>query len=58
MVKYLKRTWKNKVGALVLMGIGYLSIGIDNDATFFVFALMFAIPLFLTRKNHNEGVKK
>lgn len=51
MVKYLRRTWKNKAVSLALALVGYLSIGIDNDATFFVFALMFAIPLFFARRN-------
>lgn len=52
MVKYLKRTWKNKVAALALFGIGYVSIGIDNDATAFAFLMLFAIPLFFARRNH------
>lgn len=51
MIKYLRRTWKNKVAALAITFVGYLSIGIDNDATFFVFALIFAVPMFFARKN-------
>ena len=53
MVKYLKRTWKNKAVALMFSGLGYLTIGIDNDATAFVFLLLcFAIPLFFARRNY------
>ena len=52
MIKYLKRTYKNKAVALALAGIGYLSTFIDGDATAFVFLLLFAIPLFFARKNH------
>ena len=52
MIKYLRRTWKNKAVALALMAIGYLSIGIDNDATAFAFLMIFAIPLFFARRNH------
>lgn len=52
MVKYLRRTWKNKVAALVLATVGYVSIGIDNDATAFAFLMLFAIPLFFARRNH------
>lgn len=51
MIKYLRRTWKNKAVSLALAFAGYWSIGIDNDATFFVFALIFAIPLFFARRN-------
>ena len=50
MIKYLRRTWKNKVAALAMAGVGYLTIGIDNDATAFVFVLLIAVPLFFTRK--------
>lgn len=52
MIKYLRRTWKNKLAALGLAVVGYWSIGIDNDATAFVFFLFFAIPLFFARRNH------
>ena len=51
MIKYLRRTWKNKLAALGLIQVGYWSIRIDNDATAFVFFLFFAIPLFFARKN-------
>ena len=50
MIKYMRRTWKNKVAALAMAGVGYLTIGIDNDATAFVFVLLIAVPLFFTRK--------
>ena len=51
MIKYLRRTWKNKVGALALMAVGYLSTFIDNDATAFVFLMLLAIPLFFAKNN-------
>lgn len=50
MIKYLKRTWKNKVAALAIAFAGYLSTFIDGDATAFVFLLLcFAVPLFFAR---------
>lgn len=53
MIKYLKRTWKNKAVALAIAFAGYLSIGIDNDATAFWFTLVFFVaPLFFARRNH------
>lgn len=50
MIKYLKRTWKNKVVALALALLGYLSTFIDGDATGFVFLLFLAVPLFFYGK--------
>ena len=53
MIKYLKRTWKNKAVALTMALIGYASTFIDGDATAFVFLMIFfAIPLFFARRNH------
>lgn len=52
MIKYLRRTWKNKAVALAMAFVGYLTTGIDNDATAFVFILLIAIPLFFARRNH------
>lgn len=52
MKKYLRRTWKNKAVSLALALVGYLSIGIDNDATAFVFLMLFAIPLFFAKRNY------
>ena len=49
MIKHFKRTWKTKLAALALMGVGYWSIGIDNDATAFVFLMFLAVPLFFAR---------
>jgi hypothetical protein len=51
MIKYLKRTWKNKVTALAIAFAGYLSTFIDGDATAFVFVMLIAVPLFFTRTN-------
>ena len=51
MIKYLRRTWKNKAVALFLASLGYFSTFIDGDATAFVFLLLFAVPLFFARRN-------
>ena len=51
MIKYLRRTWLNKVFALVFILLGYLSIKIDNDATFLLLAIMIGVPMFLSREN-------
>lgn len=46
-VAYIKRTWKIKLGAIGLLTIGLMTLLIDTDATFFVFALMISTGLFL-----------
>ena len=51
MIKHLRRTWKNKVAALAITFVGYLSIGIDNDATAFVFLMLLAVPVFFAKNN-------
>lgn len=51
MIKYLRRTWKNKAVSLALMVVGQLSTFIDGSATAFVFLMLIAVPLFFARKN-------
>lgn len=50
-ILYLRETWKNKICALALIGIGVLTTVLSGDATALVFLLMFAIPLFLSFEN-------
>ena len=52
MIKYLKRTWKNKAVASAMMVLGCLSTFVDGDATGCVFLMLLAIPLFLAGKNY------
>ena len=51
MIKYLRRTYKNKAVALALASIGYLSTFIDGDCGGFAFLMLFAIPLFFAKEN-------
>lgn len=46
-----RKTYKNKLLAIALMLLGVLSVGIENDGTFLLFVLIFAIPLFLAKDN-------
>ena len=52
MKDYFKRTWKNKITAIIFTIIGYLSMLPEGDGTAFVFLLMFAIPLFFAKENY------
>ncbi len=42
---------KNKVFGLIFIVLGALTIPIEWDATFFLFALMVGILLFVSREN-------
>ena len=46
-----KPLMKNKLGALVLIGIGALAAFIEDDATALVLFLFFAVPMFFSKKN-------
>lgn len=42
---------KNKLFAIIFVAVGILAVKLINDGTFFVFALMFGIPLFFSKEN-------
>ena len=47
----LRETWVQKIVALSLIVLGYVSVFIEKDATAFIFMLWIGLPLFLTREN-------
>lgn len=42
---------KNKIIAVILALMGYVSALVDGDATAFVFLLMIAIPMFFSKES-------
>lgn len=50
-VRYIKRTLKNKLCAIILLTCGALTITVTNDATGLVFVSIIAIPLFFAKEN-------
>jgi hypothetical protein len=46
-----RKLLKNKLYSLVLILIGLVSILIERDGTFFIFALMIGLPLFFAKEN-------
>lgn len=42
---------KNKIYAVVLLALGWLSMLLDQDATAFLFLAMLAVPLFFAKRN-------
>lgn len=45
------KTRKNKLMALLLLGVGIVSAMVDGDATFLVLAIVFAAGLFFAKQN-------
>lgn len=41
---------KNKIYAILMLGLGLVSITLSNDATFLVFMSVFAIPMFFSKE--------
>ncbi len=53
--RYIKRTWKNKAVALLLIILGIVATVIDNDCTVLVFiSIVFVIPLWFEKHNRIE----
>lgn len=50
-IRYLRRTYRNKIVALVLILLGVLSTMVDGDATALVFMSLIAVPVFFMNKN-------
>lgn len=50
--QYVKRTIKNKIVALMLIILGVLSVFIDGDCTFMIFAVTVSIALFFAKNNY------
>lgn len=50
-VKYILKTYKNKLAALVMIAAGILVAALTDDATFLVFVMTFGIPLFISKEN-------
>lgn len=46
-----KELLKNKFYAIAIIFLGVLSVPIDWDATFFLFALMVGVILFFSKEN-------
>ena len=41
---------KNKIYAIILLGIGAVSTALTNDATLLLLVSMFAVPMFFSKK--------
>ena len=50
--KYIRKTYKNKLVAMILLAAGVLSMFLVSDATFLVFTMIMGLPLFFSRKNY------
>lgn len=50
-VKMMKRTYKNKLAAMSLLGLGAVPVIMFNDGTFMLVAIIFGVPLFFSKHN-------
>ena len=51
LINHLRKTYKNKLAAMAVIGIGIWSEAVTNDATFLVFALLIFGGLFFEKEN-------
>lgn len=52
---YLARTYKNKIGAIGFMLLGYISYLLnEGDGTFFVITIILGIPLFIMDEEEED----
>lgn len=52
MKEYLKRTWKNKLIALLLLVTSVIPIWLDRDATILALMLVVIVPLFFASRDY------
>lgn len=50
--RYMRRTYKNKLCAIVLLMAGMVPVWLDRDGTALLLMLVIAIPLFFSKKNY------
>ena len=54
MKQYLKRTWRNKIVAILMVLPALALQQLYGDGTMLVIILMVAVPLFFAKKNYIE----
>ena len=50
-IKYIRRTWKNKLIAVGLVCAGMAGVVLEGDATALVLMMLLAMPMFFSSKN-------
>jgi hypothetical protein len=50
-VRHMFKTWWNKVAAIAILACASVPMFVDKDATAFVIALIFAIPMFFAKED-------
>lgn len=49
--RYFRRTWKNKLYAIILLAVTYAAARFTGEAGAFVIMLMLAVPMFFAGSN-------
>lgn len=50
-MKKWRKTWKNKLAGLALIGAGIIPVLLDGDGTFLLFALIIGFYLVIARES-------
>lgn len=50
-VKYMRRTWKNKLIAIAIVCTGMAGVLLEQDATALVFMMFIAVPMFFSSRD-------
>ena len=51
-VQNIIRTYKNKLWALVLLVIGFITMKVSNDSTVMILLAVFSATLFFSKENY------
>lgn len=50
-VRYICRTYKNKLAVIAMIWFGWFTAKFSGDGTFFMLMIIIGIPMFITRMN-------
>lgn len=51
-VQNIIRTYKNKLWALALLVIGFITMKVSNDSTVMILLAVFSVTLFFSKENY------
>lgn len=50
-IDYIRRTFKNKLCAILMLIVGMLTANVSGDSTFLILMLLIGVPLFFANKD-------
>lgn len=49
-IRYMRKTWKNKIYAIGLILLSMIPIYLEGEGTAFIMALLLAVPMFFSTR--------